>query len=100
MRSQLVGTLGCLIDGGGLALLADVQGALAAIDAARPDCHDVEPIEREVEPAERVVVTDDGVTIRLSAYRGDTLAAEVELSPLRAITLAGELIAAAARRLA
>src|SRR5260221_11486436 len=92
MRDRLVADLGCQVDGGTLALLADVQGALPAIDAAEAD-------GREVEPAERAVVTDDGETIRLAAYRGNIAVAEVELSPRRAITLAGELIAAAARRL-
>ena len=48
----------------------------------------------------RAVVGDDGDTIRLASYRGANMVAIVELDPMRAVQLAGELAMAAARHLA
>ena len=49
--------------------------------------------------AERTVVSDDGREIRLTLYAGAETVAGMTLPPQRAVSLAGELIAAAARRL-
>jgi hypothetical protein len=78
---------------GELALLASVQGALAAIEA------DAAADAAAPEPSGRVVLTDDGSAIRLISYADAERAAVVELSPRRAIALAGDLIAAALPRL-
>ncbi len=77
------------LDGGLLALLGNIAAALAALDAPSPDA----------QPAERAVLVDDGETIRLVVYLGANRVAVVELSAARAVGLAGELIAAASRRL-
>jgi hypothetical protein len=61
LRHQLVADLGCQVDGGTLALLGNVQGALVAIDAL--------PGSDEVAPADRVVIADDGERITLTLYR-------------------------------
>jgi hypothetical protein len=93
MRSRLIGNLGKQIEGGDLALLTSVQGAIAAIDA-EPDC------PADAERMARAIVTDiPGEQIRVSLYAEDGRAAAVELNPLRALCVAGELIAAAHRRL-
>jgi hypothetical protein len=89
MRDRLVADLGCQVHGGTLTLLADLQGALAALDAL--------PGSDEVESADRVVIADDG-EIRLLLYDADR-AVGVTLSAARAIRIAGELIEAAGRRL-
>jgi hypothetical protein len=51
------------------------------------------------EPAGRAVVSDDGETIRLTLYGDEGVGASMTLAPVRAIALAGELIAAALLRL-
>jgi len=43
----------------------------------------------------RAMVSDDGLTIRLTAYGEDGVAVSVMLSPVRAIAIAGDLIRAA-----
>jgi hypothetical protein len=77
------------LDGGLLHLLAGVGAALDGLDGV--------PVDPQ--PADRLIVADDGETIRLDTYRGAERPASVEVSPLRAIALAGALIAAAVRRL-
>ena len=93
MRGRLLDDLGERIDGGSLSLLTAIGGALAAIDAELG----MDP--EEVQPATRIVLTDDGDTARLTLYGNTGAVAAVPLSPLRLVGLAGELIAAAMRRL-
>ncbi|HEY1430111.1 MAG TPA: hypothetical protein VGF39_00530 [Stellaceae bacterium] len=45
------------------------------------------------------MVSDDGQTVRLTLHAETGAVAAVELDPIRAITLAGKLIGAAASRL-
>jgi hypothetical protein len=93
MRSRLIGNLGKQIEGGDLALLAAVNGALAAIDA-EPDCL------ADAERMARAIVTDvPGQPVCLSLYGEDGCVATIDLPPLRALAIAQELIAAAGRRL-
>jgi hypothetical protein len=93
MRERLIGNLGERIEGGDLTLLAAVNGALAAIDAADRGLADAEP-------GVRVIVTDiPGEPIALALYAEDTRVVGGELSPVRALALAGELLGAALRRL-
>jgi hypothetical protein len=93
MRSRLVGNLGLRVEGGDLALLAAVTGALAAIDA-EPDC------PADAESMARAIVTDvPGQLVCLSLYGEDGRVATINLPPLRALAIAQELIAAAGRRL-
>jgi hypothetical protein len=77
------------IDGGMLALFGNTAAALDALDT----------MPAEVVSAERVVVADDGVTIKLVSYTEAGAVAAVALDPRRAVHLAGDLIAAASRRL-
>jgi hypothetical protein len=77
------------LDGGLLHLLAGVGAALDALDDVSVDA----------QPADRLIVADDGETIRLDTYRGAERPASVEVSPLHALALAGALIAAAVQRL-
>ena len=95
MRDRLVARLAKQVEGGDVALVAAVHGAIAAIDAAA-QC----PAEGADLMARAVVtaVPDGQVTMTLYAA-ADGRPAAVELSPLRAISLAGELIAAASRQL-
>jgi hypothetical protein len=91
-------------------LLAELAAAIAALDAA-PGVADVcstilhnttrspPPAPAVAAAGERAVLADDNRTIMLTLYRGaDTLVAVV-LSPLHALGLGAELIAAAHRRL-
>jgi hypothetical protein len=78
-----------VISPGFLALMAGIHAALDALDAMPVDA----------EPADRAVLVDDGETIRLVSYTEARAVATVALSPRCAIGLAGELIAAAHRRL-
>lgn len=55
--------------------------------------------EAEVPAAARAVVADDGTTPRLILYRERQALAVIELDPMRALRLAGELIAAALPKL-
>jgi hypothetical protein len=52
----------------------------------------------KVPVAERAAVSDDGHEIRLTLYDGAEALATVAPSPQRAVSLAGELLAAASRR--
>jgi hypothetical protein len=52
----------------------------------------------EMVTRDRAVLTDDGTVIRLAVYAGEAQVS-VALDPLRALALAGELIAAASRHL-
>lgn len=95
MQASIVGNLDEQIDGGGLALLADVHGALAALDDGRA---------AQLLPADnamaRAIVRDvHGQPVAVVLYAEHGNSAAVELSPLRAISLAGELIEAASRRM-
>jgi hypothetical protein len=83
-RQRLIGQ----IEAGQLALLAGINGALAAIDSE----------DLTAEPAARADVSDDG-QIRLTLYRDDGAAFAAPLAPGRAVALAGELIAAALPKL-
>jgi hypothetical protein len=93
MRAELVERLACDgIEGGTLALLAGINAAIEACDLAA---------ERPADMVAngRAVLSDDGAAITLTLYtRADPVAA-VALAPHRAVALAGELIAAALRRL-
>ena len=90
MRERLLDDLDHQIDGGVLALLTGVNSALAAIDAGAPV---------DGEPAERAIVADDGKSIRLTLYTAEGPAATAEVPPIRALTIATELVAAAIARL-
>ena len=91
LRADLVRQLAAsdALDAGLLTLVGHVGAALDALDAAPADAA----------LAERAVVTDDGEAIRLASYTGAARVAVVELDAARAVRLAGELIAAAVRRL-
>ena len=93
MREGLVDGLGSAshIDGGHLALLGHVGTALAALDASAPD--------GDAAPAGRVVVIDDGTTLRLTLYDSAGPVATVVLDTRRCVQLAGDLIRAASRRM-
>lgn len=85
------------IDGGYLRLLGDVCAALAAVDAARAP----KGVTTIVIPlAERAIVADDGRSIHLTMYRGAETLAGASLTPLRALQLGHELIAAGMSRAA
>jgi hypothetical protein len=91
MRSRLIGSLGKQIEGGDLALLAAVHGAIAAIDAEGG-------ASVAVAPGGRAILADDRQTITLTIYTEAAVARPGRHSP-RTIALAGELIAAGLRRL-
>jgi hypothetical protein len=93
MRESLAAGLSCAphIDGGHLALLGHVGTALSALDAIQPD--------GDAAPASRVVVIDDGETLRLTLYDGRGQVAAMALDPRRCVQLAGDLIRAAGRRM-
>jgi hypothetical protein len=87
MRNEVIA--GVIREGPGRYQVAAIDTALAAIDEAPADA----------EPASRAVVSDDGKVIRLTLYVETGAVAAVELDPIRAITLAAELIDAALLRL-
>jgi hypothetical protein len=89
LRAGLLADMDRQIDAGQLALLAGISGALAAIDSE----------DLPAEPAARAVVSDDGTEIRLTLYTNAHAAAAIDLDPVRAVRLAGKLIAAALLRL-
>ena len=89
MRAVLLAGLEKQIDAGHLALLAGINAALLAADAQAVAAED----------AARAIVADDGSAIRLVLYREDEAVAAVTVNPVRAIALAGDLIAAAAPKL-
>ena len=90
MRRQLVGKLRRKLDGGALTLLGSINGALVAIDAE---------MLLEADLVDRAVVADSGRSIQLAVCAGADKVVAVELSPARAVALAGELIRAALLRL-
>jgi hypothetical protein len=71
-----------------------LRAALASVSASGCDGTS-RPASASAAPAERAVVADDGQAIRLMLYGGANTAAAVRLAPLRAVAIAGELIAAA-----
>jgi hypothetical protein len=71
------------------AQLAGLEAAIAALDE----------IPTEALPASRAVVNDDGQEIRLTLHGETGAVAAAPLDPVRAIGLAGELIAAALPKL-
>jgi hypothetical protein len=75
---------------GQLANFDIIDAALAALDEPPAD----------VDPAGRAMVSDDGKIIRLTLYAEAGTVASVELSPVRAVALAGKMIDAALRKLA
>jgi hypothetical protein len=78
------------IQPGHLRLFADTVAALAALDA-------LDTVPLDVAQAERVVLVDGGAGIWLVAYTASKQVSAVELSPQRAIAIAGQMIAAALR---
>jgi hypothetical protein len=88
LRAGLLADMDRQIEAGPLALLTGISAALAAIDSE----------DLPAEPVTRAVVSDDG-QIRLTLYRDDGEAVAVVLAPVRAVALAGELIAAALPKL-
>src|SRR5665213_1370815 len=92
MRSRLLGNRGKQIDGGDVALLASVQGAIAAMDADGS-------ASVAVAHGGRAILADDGQTISLTIYTEAAAATGAALTAERALALAGELITAARRRL-
>jgi hypothetical protein len=90
MRAGLLDQLAERLDAGSLALLAGVLTGLAALDQP--------PAEATMT---RAVVSDvPGGPIMLALYGDDGRSEVVELSPVRAIVLAGRLIETASRRIA
>jgi hypothetical protein len=79
-----------MLDPGLLALATPASTEVAALDAAPDNA----PI------AERAIVAGSREVLRLVCYRDADALAVVSLDPLRAIQLASELTAAAARHLA
>jgi hypothetical protein len=94
MRGALLEQLAEGIDGGALALLASVNGALAAVEASE-QLAAANGVARDG----RVVISDDGTSLRLTMYRAKGLQASVELTAGQAAHLAATLAAAAARRI-
>jgi hypothetical protein len=70
--------------------------AIAAIDAVLGA---LDEVTAEAELADRVVITDDGQTIRLTLHGETGAVAAAPLDPVRAVALADELIRAALQRL-
>jgi hypothetical protein len=93
LRTELAAAImaGDRIEPGFLAMLAYADAAIGVLDSLPVD---------DAEPAARAVVADDGQMIRLTLYRQNgEAAATIELQPLRALALAGDLLDAARRRL-
>ncbi len=80
------------IEGGTLARLAGINAAIEA-------CEAVANLSADAVEAGSAVVADDGREIRLTLHTEAGVDATVALDPLRAVTLSGELIAAALPRL-
>jgi hypothetical protein len=99
LRARLVELRRSLLDemgrdgpaAGAMALLAGINAALAALDA-EADTLD------GAEPACRAVLIDGSEAIKLALYTEAGQAVVRELSPQRAVQLAGQMIAAASRR--
>jgi hypothetical protein len=79
----------CAVEPGHLPMIAGIAAALDALDTI--------PVEAEM--AARAVVSDDGRETRLTLYAEAGAAAAIVLDPIRAVTLAGRLLAAALPRL-
>ena len=77
-----------------------LRGASPMIFAINAALTPVEEAATEAEPASRVMISEDGPTIRLTRHAETGTVAAVELDPIRAITLAGELINKAPPKLA
>jgi hypothetical protein len=88
MRKALLADMDRQIEAGSLVLLAGIGAALAAIDGEAG----------AAERAGRAVVSDDG-QIRPAVYRDDGEPVAVMIAPVRAVALAGELVAAALPKL-
>ena len=71
------------------------QGRLAHFDVIDAAITALDKPPADVEPAGRAMVSDDGKIIRLTLYAEAGTVASVELSPVRAVALAGKLIDAA-----
>ena len=93
-RSRLIGDLERAITGGDLALLANVQMALWAIEPSGQAAASDEAI-----PAGRAVVADDGRVITITLYTGRERAGVVVLEPAAAAAIAGKLVDAVSRRI-
>src|SRR4051794_15860395 len=80
------------LDNGMLRVVADAGAALAALD---------EEVAAALAPERdgRAVVVDDNATITLAVFGSDRQSAAATLNPVAAIRLAGQLLAAGARRL-
>jgi hypothetical protein len=91
LRDEALGRMArrCAAEPGHLPPIAGINAALDALASM--------PIE--VKAAVRAVVGGDGRKIRLTLYREEGAAATTVLDPIRAITLAQQLIAAALPRL-
>jgi hypothetical protein len=93
MRERLVDGLSQQIEGGDLALLAAIHGAMSAIEAA-------DRVLPDTQSAARVIVYDvPGEPIALALYRETEAVAQIALPPIRALGLAAKLIEAAMPRL-
>jgi hypothetical protein len=84
-------------DGGTVALLTNVGSVIAACDAVALEVPDTR--QSDAMPGGRAVLADDGSVIRLALYSEAGTVTAANLSPRRAVALAGELIAAAAGKL-
>jgi hypothetical protein len=78
-----------MIKPGHLGLIAGIAAALGTLDT----------MPAEAEMAARAVVSDDGRGIRLTLYAEAGAAAAIVLDPIRAVALAGWLLATALPRL-
>jgi hypothetical protein len=87
MRDEELETM---IRRGQLPRIGAIEAVLAALDE----------LPAEAQSAARVVVSDDGETVRVALYTEIGAIAAAPVAPARAIALAGELIAAAAPKLA
>jgi hypothetical protein len=76
------------------------RGQLPRIDAINTVLVALDEVAAEYEPASHAVVSDDGQTMRLMLHAETGAVVAVELDPIRAITLARELIEAALPKLA
>src|ERR1700676_150788 len=87
-----------VLDGGMLALLGNTL-ARCPVGPAYAHAREAQRMRMTAPAAARAIVSDDGCEIRWVVYREAKTVAVVVLDPLRAIAIAGELIAAASRRL-
>lgn len=92
MRAELVEQMTRdRIEGGSLTLLAGINAAIEACEAAAEAPDTV--------PAGRAVVSDDGEAIRLTLYSEAVAVSAVTLAPRRTVALASDLLSAALLRL-